>query len=477
MKGKRKGRMRAIILAGGKGTRLWPLSRENYPKQFVDFIKGKSLFQLALKRTLSLFDSRDIFIVASGEYRFHIINQIEAERFIGKKSARDLIKNIILEPSPRSTAPAILLALKATQAGAQSNDVFFVFSSDHIIEPLANFKSAVRRAGVLAQGGYLVIFGILPIKPCSGYGHVLCGPAVKGGFKVREFVEKPSPERLKSLMRRKAYWNAGIFSFTRDTFLSQLQKHAPDIFRHYQKPYRDFISGFFRIRAESIDYAIMQKTQRAALVRFEGRWSDLGSWESVVDYYSTHQDNTSIGSAQFLSSQGCFSFSQDKLVSFLGMKDAIVVEDSDSILVMKKKFSDKVKELTALLKKNRKTHASSGLTVYRPWGYYTVLKEKSNYKVKEIGVYPKKHVSLQKHAFRSEHWNVVEGKVEIVVGKNKRTISKNESIFVPKGTKHKIYNPADKIAVIIEVQIGTYLGEDDIRRYETYAIQQGEGDG
>jgi len=459
--------MKAVILAGGKGTRLWPLSRENYPKQFVEFINGASLFQLTLKRTLSYFDEKDIIIVTSLNYKFHTLNQIESTKGISARGKRTLEKNVILEPYPKSTAPAVMLAIKS-MPGKYLDEVFFVFPSDHIIEPISKFKQALKSAERIAEAGCIVVFGIKPKRPNSGYGHILAGKRISGGFKVKRFVEKPSLARIKNLMKEHAYWNAGIFAFRADIFLEELRYCAPDIFKYSLQDYHSLMKDFSSVPGDSIDYAVMQKTKRACLVEFKARWSDLGSWESVWEYLSKGESNLSIGRAEFFNSEGCFSFSRDKLVSFLGMRDMLVVESSDSILVMKKGESDKVKQLTQYLKKKRIPHIEDSLTVYRPWGYYAILNESSGYKVKEIGVYPKKFVSLQKHKYRSEHWNVVRGKAEVTLGSKKFAVNKNESIFVPKGIKHKIYNPTNKMAVIIEVQIGSYLGEDDIKRYTSY---------
>lgn len=220
--------------------------------------------------------------------------------------------------------------------------------------------------------------------------------------------------------------------------------------------------------ADSIDYGIMQKTKNAALIKFNLKWSDLGSWDSYLQFYTNGKGNFTIGDAEFFDSKNCFAYSDNRLVCFLGVNDVMAIDAADSLLIVKRGCSDNVKELVSAINKKGLQHTKTGSTVYRPWGYYTVLHEQDNYKVKEIGVYPQKTLSLQKHKYRSEHWNVVEGKIDIYIGNTKKQIQKNESVFVPQNAKHRIHNPTDKIAKVIEVQIGSYVGEDDIVRYTTY---------
>lgn len=461
---------KAIILAGGKGTRLWPLSREDHPKQFVEFKDGLSLFQLTIERLLPCFSPNDIFIVSHESYKFTVLNQIQLLPGV-KNAIKNLLKeNIILEPVPKNTLPAIMLSLKYIESRTilNENELICVLPSDHIIEPVNDFEKCVRQAETLTERDKIVVFGVKPTFPKEGYGYILLKKKFGAGYLVDTFVEKPSVQKAKLLIKKGGLWNSGIFCFNKKTFLGELAACSPSIYKHYQYTYEEFCRNFENIVADSIDYGIMQKTKNAALIKFNLKWSDLGSWDSYLQFYTNGKGNFTIGDAEFFDSKNCFAYSDNRLVCFLGVNDVMAIDAADSLLIVKRGCSDNVKELVSAINKKGLQHTKTGSTVYRPWGYYTVLHEQDNYKVKEIGVYPQKTLSLQKHKYRSEHWNVVEGKIDIYIGSTKKQIQKNESVFVPQNAKHRIHNPTDKIAKIIEVQIGSYVGEDDIVRYTTY---------
>jgi len=337
-----------------------------------------------------------------------------------------------------------------------------------MIEPQGAFQKCMRKGGRLAAKGKLVVFGLAPTAPAPGYGYITVKKQCASGFLVDKFVEKPSVRKAQGLIKKGAHWNAGIFCFSKKTFLEELRTCQPRLFALHSLDIDTFLKKFKSVSADSIDYGIMQKTRKAAMVNFGVRWTDLGSWDSFQDYYARGRDNLSVGKAEFLDSRNCFTYSKNKLVCVVGLEDVMAIDSSDALLLVKKGSSDKVRELVALLNRKGLGHAKDSATVYRPWGYYTVLHEGAGYKVKEIGVYPKRSLSLQKHRFRSEHWNVVEGQVYVQVDGNQTLVSKNQSVYVPRNRKHRILNLENKVAKIIEVQIGPYLGEDDITRLSHY---------
>lgn len=456
----------ALVMVGGCGTRLWPMSRKNYPKQFVEFKDGMSLFQMTLKRLLSIFDAKRIVVVSGEPYKFTLRNQIDMLKGIDKKTATLLKANIVLEPCQKNTLPAILLGMKYLEENRMfsGDDCLFVFPSDHIIESIAKFKTTLSNGLKVAKQDKIVVFGIKPNHPKEGFGYIVPNK----DNSVKKFVEKPDSKKAQKLIEQGAMWNAGIFAFKKSVMLEELNTYQNKMSDMYCEGYNDMLASFADFEKDSVDYAIMQKTKCAAVVEFTPRWTDLGSWDSLMAFYSDGKKNFSVGRSQLQDANDCLTYSSDRLVAISGVDDLIVVDSPDSILVMKKGESDKVKGLVETLQKEDAPEVKDSLTVYRPWGYYMILEERPGYKVKEIGVYPGRALSLQKHKHRSEHWNIVEGKAQIRIGEDIIVRTKNQSVYVPKNTKHKLSNPGKQTVKMIEVQIGDYLEEDDIVRYESY---------
>lgn len=488
----------AFVLAGGVGSRLWPVSRKKYPKQFIEFFsptsskhlrespflqKNFSLFQLTLLRLLRFFRSEDIYIIASDNYKFIIFNQLDnlsysKDRILSNLSdiqKKNFKRNFLAEPCPRGSLGAVVLGLKflSSTYPTSTKKVFYLFPSDHYIYPQSLFESSLKEAERIIQKGFIATFGIKPQSPKEDYGYILHKQGV-----ITNFIEKPKKEKARSLIKKGAFWNSGIFAFQESLFLEELKKYQPRVYKLYLLKWQDFIKNFSKLPNTTLDYAIMEKTQKGAVVPFKPNWYDLGTWDSFLDTSSKMRGSLRGANNIFLNAEQCISYTckeadrhgKNKLVTFIDTRDIIAVDTPDALVIMKRGSSYKVKELLNKIKKKREDILTEGLTVYRPWGYYTILAENKNYKVKEIGIYPQRAISLQRHRYRSEHWNVVEGEIEVMLGEKKFKAKRNQTLYVEKMKKHKVYNYGKKIAKIIEVQIGSLLSEEDIERFDKYEI-------
>ena len=456
--------MKIIILAGGRGTRLWPLSRQSFPKQFLHFGDENTLLQKTIKRFLSKYRKEDIIILTNNQY-VHLVKSQCSEIL------PDFNFHILLEPEGKNTAPAIALAAKYLQEslGAQEDEVFIVSSSDHLIEPEAQFVAYVDKAELEAQKGNIVTFGVFPNSPETGYGYIkFCKDGNIDACDVEEFVEKPSKELAqKYLLSGQYLWNSGIFAFTIATFWTELEKNAEELFSHFRGSLDDCLSSFSKCQDISIDYAVLEKAKGIRVIPMSLSWSDVGSWDSVYDSLGKDSNqNVKVGNVVDIDTKNCLIMGGKKLISTLGLEDIIVVETDDAILVSKKGHSQKVKTLVESLLKRQLKQIHDHVTTHRPWGSFTVLEEGSRYKIKRILVEPKQRLSLQMHYHRSEHWVVVKGTAKVTRGIEEVLVHENESIYLPKSVVHRLENPGKVPLELIEVQVGEYVGEDDIVRLQ-----------
>lgn len=463
-----------VLLAGGSGTRLWPLSRELHPKQFLRL--GSDQYSLLEQTFLRLKDLATAapLVVAREEHRFLVA---EHARRAGVEHAR-----IILEPVGRNTAPAVALAALEVTARHSGASLLLVLPSDHVIADAAAFVAAVRCGAKAAHAGKLVTFGIVPTVAETGYGYLKASSSksddAPGVCVLERFVEKPDQETAARYLAEGGYfWNSGMFLFRADAFLAQLERFAPDIAQATRIAHaaseedRDFLrvnaEKFRACRADSIDYAVMEKTADAVVVPLDAGWSDLGSWSSVAAIgQADAAGNVLHGDVLAKNTQGSFIHSEGRLVATLGLRDQVVIETKDVVLVADRSQVQNVKQLVQELESAKRSEVREHRRVYRPWGYYEDLALGPRYRVKHILVKPGAQLSLQMHHHRAEHWVVVSGTAQVTCGEKTFTLSEDQSTYIPIGIKHRLENPSETPLELIEVQTGSYVGEDDIVRFE-----------
>lgn len=458
-----------VILCGGNGSRLWPQSRSAYPKQFLPLINDHSMLQNTIERLENLSGVCSPLIIANESHRFLVAEQV---RQTGLKAS-----GILLEPVGRNTAPALALAaLEATQSG--KDPVLLVLAADHNIRDVPAFHQAIDSAMSSAISGKLVTFGIEPSHPETGYGYIKAASSEASAQDVEKFVEKPDLKTAESYLAEGGYyWNSGMFLFKASRYLEELKSFRPEMYDICLQSFkqRSTDMDFIRIDEEvfstcpddSIDYAVMEKTQDAVVVPMNIGWSDVGSWSSLWEVSDKDgAGNVTRGDVLALESQNCLVRSEHKLVACIGLEDMLVIESDDAIFVAPRDKSQEVKKVVNQLKAEGRPEYDIHRKVYRPWGCYDSIDEGERFQVKRITVKPGSTLSLQKHYHRAEHWVVVRGTALVTCGEKEFLISENESTYIPVGEVHRLENPGKVPLELIEIQSGTYLGEDDIVRFE-----------
>lgn len=463
-----------VILSGGAGTRLWPVSRRAHPKPFMELVDGETLAEKTLLRAKSVAGDAPVITVTSRDYYFYT-----RDLYTGLENSTGN-EQFLLEPMGRNTAPAIALAAMSVRDTVGENASMLVMPADHLIADLLNFEASVREAVQLSGEGYLVTFGIYPTHAETGYGYIRQGEALgkNGGFKVAEFVEKPDEATaIKYLESGEYHWNSGMFCFQAGTFLESLKRYAADVHAaatrvweatdRSQIPIEFPAELFSQCPSISIDYAVMEQADNTAVVASDFGWSDIGSWKAISELYDSDEaGNRIMGKAVLVGSTDCFIQSAERVVAAVGVKDLVIVDTGDAVLVADRHQAQDVKEVVAQLSDLKHEAVDFHKTVHRPWGSFSILEDAPDCKVKRLVVKPGQVLSLQLHHRRAEHWSVVRGTAKVRLGEEELLLEANQSIDIPSGTLHRLENPCDEDIHIIEIQTGDYFGEDDIERFE-----------
>ena len=467
-----------VILSGGIGARLWPVSRESFPKPFIKLADGESLLQKTYRRAASIAEGGEVFTLTHRDYYF--MSRDEWGLACPKATVQG---RFMLEPLGRNTAAAVAMAALYANDRHGPETTLLILAADHLIQDEATFQRSVDQASSLAAQGYLVTFGIPPTAPETGYGYIEKGEALAEGHRVARFVEKPGLEKAVEYLESGQFlWNSGMFCFQAGVMLEELQRHASDIDEAAKACWAEMRGNaadstspmleipresFTAIPSRSIDYAVMEHSDRVAVVAAEFDWSDVGSWTAVGDLIAPDaQNNRAEGEAIFVETFNTYIKSDGRLVAALGLDNLMIIDTPDALLVAHNDMAQNVKDVVTTLKAQNHPTCSVRRTGVRPWGTYTVLEEENRYKIKRIEVWPGLSLSLQMHHHRSEHWVVVSGMARVINGNNDIFVGPNESTYIPAGCTHRLSNPGLVNLVLIEVQSGEYLEEDDIVRIE-----------
>jgi mannose-1-phosphate guanylyltransferase/mannose-6-phosphate isomerase len=461
-----------VIMSGGAGTRLWPVSRKAHPKPFMRLADGQTLAASTIRRALAVADQPVTLTVTGRDYYF-----LTRDEYTGVDADADY--RFLLEPEGRNTAPAIAAAALWVSDHYGSQTRMLVLPADHLIRDQAAFSRAVSRADALAADGWLTCLGVTPTHAETGYGYIRSGESIGGeGREIRAFVEKPDADTARRYYESGDYlWNAGMFCFRADAILAALEAHAPDILEQVQAAWAHTDGDahpaeldperFGRVRPESIDFAVMEKAERRAVVPVDCGWSDIGSWQAISDLYETDAlGNRVQGEAVLVDARNTFVRGDQRLVAAVGVEDLVIVDTGDAVLVATRERAQEVKSVVEELTRKDHELAVFHRTVHRPWGSYTILEDAEDCKVKRLVVKPGGVLSLQRHRHRSEHWTVIAGTARVRVGDEEADYGPNDAIEIPVGSLHRLENPGSEDVHIIEVQTGSYFGEDDIERLE-----------
>ncbi|HEX6828261.1 MAG TPA: mannose-1-phosphate guanylyltransferase/mannose-6-phosphate isomerase [Burkholderiales bacterium] len=465
-----------VVLSGGAGTRLWPVSREGRPKPFMRLPDGETLLDKTYARAVACEPVSEVLTITNRDYYF------QTKDCWNLRPRSGATPRFLLEPAGRNTAPALLLGALEVRDRHGEGAVMLVLPADHLIKDLGAFRGDAAAAAALARDGYLVTFGIRPTHPETGFGYICAGPAIAGeagGFAVSGFVEKPPLERASAMIAQGGYyWNSGMFCFTVATLLQAFEQHAPAMLAAAQACWNATgakhelyceldESSFARLDDISLDYAIVEKARNVAMVAARFDWSDIGSWRALADLAEPDAEgNRALCELIKVDSRNCFVQGEDRIVAIIGLDQIMIVDTPDALLVSHRDKAQDVREVVKQLKASGHESYRLHRTVSRPWGTYTVLEEGDRYKIKRIEVKPGASLSLQMHHHRCEHWIVVRGAARIAVGEEQLLINTNQSTYIPAGHKHRLENPGVIDLVMIEVQSGEYLGEDDIVRFQ-----------
>lgn len=456
--------MKAIILAGGKGSRLWPLSRDMYPKQLLSIDENQSLLQATFKRLLKITSVQDIITITNIKHYNDIklqLNQISNENVV------------VTEPLGRNTAPAIACALRYfSQHDSQDDDLVLILPADHLIRNVLAFRESIKKAVALAEQNYIVTFGIKPAYPETGYGYIKIGNPVLGGFAVDSFVEKPDFTTAEQYIADGNYfWNGGMFMGKLSVLREEYQKYCPEIYNHallidFSQDRKIPFEIYDDMPNISLDYAIMEKSDRISLVELQSDWTDLGSWQSLYSIRNKDENNNVLKGKVIVNNvKNSFIYSQKELVAVSDLEDIILIETEDAVMACKMSESQNVKILYDKLNSSDSELVKLHKTVFRPWGHYTCLNNGKGYLTKNICVFPNQKLSLQSHKHRSEHWVVLDGKALVVLNDEEFVLDAGKSIDIPVNAIHSLQNPYDEMLNVLEVQRGDILSEDDIVRY------------